>query len=138
MKQNFDHINECFYKIHKTISGTDPIKTDDLLQIQTDINTYISCYLAYFKRKILPKQHILQKHCVPYIRRHGYALGRAGEQGTESSHQTIARIERRAAAIVNNVEKLKFIMTTQLLNVSPMLRFRKEKKKRKRKNVPEN
>ena len=101
-------------------------------------HTHISCYLAYFKRKILPKQHILQKHCVPYIRRHGYALWRAGEQGTESSHQTIARIKRRAAAIVNNVEKLKFIMTTQLLNVSPMLRFRKEKKKRKRKNVPEN
>ena len=72
---------------------------------------------------------------MPYIQRHSYALGRDGEQGTESSHQTISKIEKRATAIVNKYEKLKFIMTTQLLNASPVLKIQKEKKKRKRKNV---
>ena len=89
----------------------------------------------YFPGKIIPEQHILHKHCVPYIQRHGYALGRDGEQGTESSHQTISKIEKSATAIVNKYEKLKFIMTTQLLNASPVLKIQKEKKKRKRKNV---
>ena len=135
MEDKFNDINESLYKVHDAISGTKAIKNDDLCQIQTDINIYIQKYTKYFPGKILPKQHILHKHCVPYIRRHGYALGRAGEQGTESSHQTISRIEKRATAIINKHEKLKFIMTTQLLNVSPVLRNLKEKKKRKRKNV---
>ena len=47
--------------------------------------------------------------------------------GTESSHQTISKIEKSATAIVNTYEKLKFIMTTQLLNVSPVLKIQKEK-----------
>ena len=134
VKMNFDEINEKFYKVYKAISHTRKVPTDTLDAIQTDINDYIIAYLDHFPgKKLLPKQHILHRHCVPYIKRHGFGLGLAGEQSTESSHQTIARIEKRSTSILNASDRLQFIMNTHILGTSPMLFCNKPKKTRKRK-----
>ena len=133
VRTKFDDINEAFYKIHKAISHTNKIHENSIEQIQTDIDTYISKYLKYFGGRLIPKQHILHKHCLPYIKRHGFGLGLTGEQSTESSHQVIARIEKRAVSILNGVDRLGFVMNTHILLTSPMLFNEKEKRKRKRK-----
>ena len=50
-------------------------------------------------------------------------LGLLGEQGTENSHQMIAKIEKdRAHGFRNDIEKLKHILTSHLLQVAPALR----------------
>lgn len=130
----FDEINEKFYKVHKAISHTRKVTANTLDGIQTDIDSYIIAYLGHFPgKKLLPKQHILHRHCVPYIKRHGFGLGLAGEQSTESSHQTIARIEKRSASILNPFDRLQFIMNSHILGTSPLLFCNKPKKTRKRK-----
>lgn len=134
VKSMFDEINEKFYKVHKAISHTRKVPANTLDGIQTDIDNYIIAYLNHFPgKKLLPKQHILHRHCVPYIKRHGFGLGLAGEQSTESSHQTIARIERRSACILNAFDRLQFIMNSHILGTSPLLFCNKPKKTRKRK-----
>ena len=50
------------------------------------------------------------------------------------SHQAISKIEKRSLSINNKCDRLKFILSTHLLGVSPLLCFTKEKKARKRKS----
>ena len=53
--------------------------------------------------------------------RFGFGLGLLGEQGTEASHQTIAKISSRSIGINNEIQRLKFVMTTHILDSSPLL-----------------
>ena len=133
VRQKFDDINEAFYVVHNAISHTRRIPESNFDKIQADIDTYITKYLKYFPGKLIPKQHILHRHCTPYIKRHGFGLGLTGEQSTESSHQVISRIERRATGILNGLDRLEFIMNTHLLGTSPILFNNHVKKTRKRK-----
>ena len=120
LKIRFDRLNTLFKKVHEAISHTKHIDTSSTLRIQKLIDDYIAYYKELFK-VITPKHHILEKHCTPFIRRHGFGLGLLGEQGTEASHQTISKISSRSVGINNEVQKLKFIMTTHLLDSSPSL-----------------
>ena len=68
--------------------------------------------------KTIPKQHLLEHHCVPYIRQYNIGLGLMGEQGTEASHQTISYIEHhRAKGIKSRIKKASHIMTAHLLHI---------------------
>ena len=45
---------------------------------------YMTFYRARFPEvRIIPKQHILEAHCVRWIRRWGFGLALHGEQGGE-------------------------------------------------------
>ena len=133
IKMNFDSINNSFNKIHTSISHTQPISPNSIDSIQKDIDNYIHIFKTHYPGNIIPKHHILHKHCIPHIKRFGFGMGLLGEQGTEASHQTISRIERRAISITNKLDKFKFIMTTHYLGVSPSLQIQR-KKSRKRKS----
>ena len=79
-------------------------------------------YRRFFPNTTIPKQHILEHHCIPHIKQHSFGLGLMGEQGTEASHQSIALIEQRARGIVDPFKKGKFILETHILNTYPHLR----------------
>ena len=112
---------------------TKRIHPQTIPEIQQHIDTYIRKFESFYPGKLLPKHHILHKHCIPYIIRHGFGLGLMGEQGTEASHQTIARISERAVAIKDPLKKLQFIMHTHYLDVSPTLKIKREKRRRVKK-----
>ena len=131
VKALFDQINKCFYTVHCSLSHTKRIYSHQIPAIKHEIDTYITTFQSLFPGKLLPKHHILHKHCIPHIERHGFGLGLMGEQGTEASHQTIARIAERARAMRDEKKKLKFIMETHYLGVAPSLRIQREKRHRK-------
>ena len=133
VKSNLDKINEAFYKVHTAISHTRKVSDDKIEEVQADIDKYITTYLTFFPGKLISKQHILHRHCTPFIKRHGFGLGLTGEQSTESSHQVISRIKKRATSIMNKYDRLEFVMNTHILGTSPILVSDKEKKTRKRK-----
>ena len=62
-------------------------------------------YRRLFPNKTIPKLHLLEHHCIPFIKQHGFALGLMSEHGTEASHRSIALIEKRACGIVNKLKK---------------------------------
>ncbi|GFO46704.1 amine oxidase [Plakobranchus ocellatus] len=118
----FDNLNNAFSTVHRAISHTKPIAPSSLPEIEIAIDTYMATCRRMFPRKIIPKQHLLEKHCIPHINQHLFGLGLLGEQGTENSHQMIGMLETRARGIKNDMCKLKFILSSHLLQVAPALR----------------
>ena len=94
------------------------IEPERLPYIETLIDNYMAIYRAQYPNKTIPKQHLLEQHCIPYIKKYKIGLGLMGEQGTEASHQTISQIEHsRAFAIKDKMKKAEFIMTTHILQI---------------------
>ena len=83
----FDDLNSAFRTVHKFITPTAPIDDSSLPDIQTAIDNYMTTYRRMSHNKVIPKQHLLEHHCIPHIRKHKFGLGLLGEQGTENSHQ---------------------------------------------------
>ena len=121
VKLEYDDLNDSYYKIHVSISHSNPILEEDIDAIETSIRHYMHLYRTHFPGKVLPKHHILEAHCIPFIRRFKFGLGKMGEQGGELVHQTVASLERRGRCIRNKGKKTKFIMTEQQLMTSPEL-----------------
>ena len=82
----FNNLNEAFSQIHKVVSHTRPISQSTIPEINTAIRNYMTLYRQQFPRLTIPKQHILENHCTPFIEQHKFGLAMLGEQGTESSH----------------------------------------------------
>ena len=116
----FDNLNKSFKKVHVAISHTNSIHSDKLDECQTLIDGYMETYRRLFTNSTIPKQHILEHHCIPFIKQHGFSLGLLGEQGTEASHQSMAVLEKRACGIVDPIKKGSFILKTHILNTFPL------------------
>ena len=88
---------------------------------------------SFPKASILPKMHILEDHVVPWIEKWRVGAGLMGEQGAESIHAHIGRLEDQYRGIANALERLKYIITEHNLESSPLLNsLEPEPKKRKR------
>ena len=119
----FNDLNNAFSAVHNALSHTKPIDRSSLSEIQATIDTYMAIYRRTFPHKVSPKQHLLEQHCIPYIKIHKFGLGLLGEQGTENSHQMIGNIEKhRAHGITNDLKKLHHILEAHLLQIAPALR----------------
>ena len=108
---HFNSLNTALSNVHKAISHTKPIEHSYLPDMQSSIDTYMSIYRKTFSQKVIPKQHLLERHCIPYIRQQTFGLGLLGEQGTQLNHQAMSKLEReRAFGIPNELDRLKHII----------------------------
>ncbi len=69
----------------------------------------------------------------PWIRRWGLGAGLMGEQGAESIHAHLNRLEATFSSILNRVDRLRYIFNTYSLETTPELNSLRPKRK-KRKN----
>ena len=93
-----------------------------MIDNDSDIKKYMTIYKQQFPNKTLPKHNILEHHCVPFIKLTQLGLGLLGEQGVEASHQCISKFESRAYGIKSEVQRIKFVLETNLLQIAPSLR----------------
>ena len=128
LKFQFDMINEAYSAVHDAISHSEKIESSSIPSITNSIETYMRTFRRVYPQKIVPKQHILEKHCIPFIEKHKFGLGMLGEQGTELSHQTMHKLESRARGIIDKKERMSFVFKTHLLQLSPKLRLEVNKK----------
>ena len=82
--------------------------------------------MAFYRKSfpessVLPKMHILEDHVVPWARKWKIGAGLLGEQGAESIHAHINRLDRQFNGIVNPLDRLKYIITEHNLESSPRL-----------------
>ena len=76
-------------------------------------------YRASFpEATILPKMHLLEDH-VPWFKRWHLGFGLMGEQGAESIHAHLMKLERIYQGI--DVERLKYIFKEHMLVSAPSL-----------------
>ena len=86
------------------------------------INNFMAFYRASFpEATILPKMHILEDHVIPWFQRWHVGFGIMGEQGAESIHAHIMKLERTYQGIANDVERLKYIFKEHMLESAPSL-----------------
>ena len=104
IKYDFDRLNGSFAAVHNAISHNKPITQPEITHIQENINTYMKQYRQMFPNKTIPKQHILEHHCVPFIQLTNIGLGCLGEQGTEASHQAVKKLEKRASGLKQDIQ----------------------------------
>ena len=86
---------------------------------------------------MLPKVHILEDHTVPWLRRWNLGAGLMGEQGAESLHAHVHKLEANFASIPNKVDRLKYIFSQYNLETAPALLSLKPEIKRKAKRARE-
>ena len=94
----------------------------------------------YPKATILPKMHLLEDHVVPWLRRYNLAAGIMGEQGAESIHAHLNRLEATYSGIPNKLSRLKYLFKMYIVEVTAMLQSLKpaiKTRKRKRKDTDE-
>ena len=90
VKQNFFTLNTLYSTVHMHLSHKDPIRENETNDTEDSISMYMTFYRAWFPNvRIVPKQHILEAHCVQWIRRWGFGLALHGEQGGEEMHATV-------------------------------------------------
>ena len=63
----FNGLNEAFSKVHNAMSYTKHIDHSRPPEIQSAIENYMTIYRRMFSHKIIPKQHILENHCIYHI-----------------------------------------------------------------------
>ncbi|GFN79524.1 amine oxidase [Plakobranchus ocellatus] len=136
LRDTFNELNDAYRDIHNLISHSRPIDFDTIPTIQTCINKYMTFYRKNFKHNVTPKQHILEKHCIPWMKKYGFGMAFHGEQGGELIHASVAKLERRAAAIRNKETHLKTILksqhmqtSTQLLSSAPPIKKKEKQNK---------
>ena len=89
---------------------------------EKDIESFLEYYRAEFpKASIIPKMHVLEDHVVPWIRRWGLGAGLMGEQGAESIHAHLNRLESTYSSIPNRVDRLRYIFNAYTLETTPEL-----------------
>ena len=89
---------------------------------ETNIGTFMACYRESFPAAtVLPKMHILEDHIVPWMRRWGIGAGLMGEQGAESIHAHLNRLEAQFSGIVNPLDRLKYIVNQHNIDSAPLL-----------------
>ena len=104
-----------------------------MVSIESDINKFLEYYRANFpSATILPKMHLLEDHMVQWLRRWHLGAGLMGEQGAESIHSHLKRLEATYSTIPNKVDRLKYIFNMYNLEVAPSLQTLRPPIKRKK------
>ena len=65
--------------------------------------------------------HIMEDHVIPWLERWHIGAGLMGEQGAESIHAHLMKLERVYQGIPNPVERVKYYFKEQMLESAPSL-----------------
>ena len=100
IQQTFDELNQRFSAVHRQISHDFPIQSASVSQMKNSVDSYMNFFRRNFPDvNFFPKQHILGKHCINWIRSWKVGLSMMGEQGGEQLHSSINALKRRAWAV---------------------------------------
>jgi hypothetical protein len=82
--------------------------------------------------------HFLEDHMVEWLKRYHMGAGFMGEQGAESIHAHLNRLEKTYSGIPNELKRLKYIFEMYQLETAPSLQALRpvvQKRKRKRESA---
>ena len=128
----FKELNHKFARVHNSISHCLPIAEEEAVEIEQ----YICDYLRFFREKIgyqiIPKQHFLEAHVMPWIRKWQVGLGLHGEQGCESTHAIFNSLKHSMRSVHHPLQNLKLTMREHHVRTSPGLTSTLPKSMRRR------
>ena len=71
IQERHETLNTRYAAVHRLLSHKKPIRRDDIPEIRETISSYMTYYRAYGTQEVnvIPKQHILESHCVHFIKK---------------------------------------------------------------------
>ena len=75
--------------------------------------------LEFPRATVLPKQHMLEDHVIPWLEKWKVGFGCMGEQGAESIHASFNNVERVYASTANRVQRLQGVLQHHYLQFNP-------------------
>ncbi len=115
----FLDLNEKYSQVHVAVSHARPIPDEHIDSIQDKIDCYMEFYRNHFPGQVIPKQHFLEDHIIPWIRRYHFGLGLLGEQGGESVHSEFNQLAQNARCIKRDKDRLMSMMRVHHTKVNP-------------------
>ncbi len=101
---------------------------------EKNIQDFMSFYRTEFSwATVIPKMHVMEDHAIPWLRRFHIGAGLMGEQGAESIHARMMKLERDFRGIKDELDSLKYIVTEQSLYTAPSLSALQPPVKRRKK-----
>ena len=74
IREKFNVLNDAFLEVHQKVSHSRPVPKEALPEIQNSIDHYLKLYRRFFPQTVIPKQHMLEKHCVPWMEMYGFGM----------------------------------------------------------------
>ena len=117
----FQALNSLFSDVHHRLSHQLPIPSTEADEIERCVKLYMSFFLQQFPQVcVTPKQHLLESHCVPWIRKWSFGMALHGEQGGEETHATVNILRNRVWGLKSKEEQLRVLITEHMALVSPL------------------
>ena len=117
----FQALNSLFSDVHHRLSHQLPIPSTEADEIERCVKLYMSFFRQQFPQvRVTPKQHLLESHCVPWIRKWSLGMALHGEQGGEETHATVNILRNRVWGLKSKEEQLRVLMTEHMALVSPL------------------
>ena len=121
--KKFHQLNTLYSSVHKRISHKRPVTDADIREADKSIVSYMNYFRKYFPdTRIIPKQHILEHHCIDFMKTWHFGLALHGEQGGEETHALINELKVRVRGVNNEENKIRVLMKDHFTAVSPVLR----------------
>lgn len=101
---------------------------------ERDIQKFMEYYRSHFpSATVLPKMHMIEDHMIPWLKQWHLGAGLMGEQGAESIHAHINKLEKDYSCIPNAVDGLRYLFKEYTLETCPdLIGLQPEVKRRKR------
>ena len=96
IQPSLEDLNSAFSTVHCAISHTEPTEPSSVTKMEAQIDKNRSIYRKMSPFKIIPKQHILEKHCSRHIKK-GCAGSDGGEGNREQSPNDFINRKRQSA-----------------------------------------
>ncbi|XP_064639457.1 uncharacterized protein LOC135495001 [Lineus longissimus] len=120
--EKFNTLNSLLSEVHEKVGHAKPVPEDEIQMIEVCIQKYLNFYRRRLKGRIFPKLHFLEDHVVAWIKLWGFGMGLMGEQGGESIHAEINRIQRINCAVSNKLQKYASILKEHHTHNHPELK----------------
>ena len=111
--KTFVKLNKYYAAVHNSISDDLPKSDEDIRTIKRSVDTYLRYYRSKFPQvRLTLKQHLLEDHCIEWLKRTKMGFGLMGEQGVESIHHKMndicsymRGIKKPTARLLSGVEE---------------------------------
>ena len=115
----FNKLNGLYLNVHNMVAHMTEVDDDAIEIVQQKIEEYLAYYRKHFPNSIFPKQHFLEDHIVPWMKRWQFGLSLHGEQGGEAIHRKINRIQRNMYHVADPSKKLLYTIQEHHVLTNP-------------------
>ena len=102
-------INDAYQRVHKLVSNCDAVTDDHINQAELAIRAYLVTFRELIGiKRVSPKQHYLESHIIPFMRKYRHGMALHGEQGLENAHHAMNLLRKQSQHIPSTSQQFTY------------------------------